>query len=511
MPPTTSGAPAEDLPDLRVSTEFGQPSYDIRDVAYLRLSVVNVGTAVARDITITTSGPVAPTWESAPTPWTIGPGATAERVGEIPLWALPSPGPLTVEVTVRASTPDATPSDNAAGATTTVTQELLYYQGYVFGDRNASEYRDPGEELAGASVTVTGGVPRGTYNARTGADGRFVFRDIPAGDYTIEVSQGTWRFDRYSGMLGRGGEIPTELRGYRPASEVLFASMRFDHADNHAATRVPLTVRLTNRANADLLVRAWCGLASGWGSEWGALNPNTPGAYLPANSTRDFPALVVIPWSAPVGSDFVVDCEFSIGRGEAQIVRASAATRTLSGKANLSGWVLRADEESSSLCLANSALCEPQPSGTRVPGVTLYLVDTAGRVVARAAPSNPYGGFYFDPVDPGTYTIGVVGPWRIVRTASGSPLELSVGDQTTAVWVEPGPVQPDPDQAPAPATPPVVPPRSTHVAHPLPDTRRGGPGDLARTGVDVVWSSVAGLLTVLLGVFLVRRGRRPAR
>lgn len=85
------------------------------------------------------------------------------------------------------ATPTATPEpaeDGAAGSGATLT-------GLVYGDQNGNGTQDAGElGVAGAQVTLTDGWPGGTLIrvAVTDSSGGYALADLPAGDYTLQVS-----------------------------------------------------------------------------------------------------------------------------------------------------------------------------------------------------------------------------------------------------------------------------------------------------------------------------------
>ncbi|PPK66088.1 carboxypeptidase regulatory-like domain-containing protein [Actinokineospora auranticolor] len=504
-----SGDSAEEKSDLRVTLEFLQPAYDIRDTAQLRLSVTNTGTAPAHNLTLTTSGPLTPTWYPLPSPWTIEPDASIEATAAMDLSRLAGAGPLTITATVLADTPDADPSDNTASATATVTQQRSAYTGTVYGDANADSVRQPGEELANALVTVSGGTPAGTYRTRTDTDGHFAFQDLPVGRYEIgvEAASDGWVFRRNSIDTTADRETVMDLFGVRDLTGAFTASMRFDNNLNRAAETVPLTIRLTNLGGTPITgLHAWCESGGPEGDDLGGLGTYT-GVSIAARSTAVVHARTTIHRSTEPGTNYVVSCHFGLFSGFPGVVDARAVTRVAPGYATLSGFVVVLDGYTSCYPVIFPRCGGPRARGQA--GVPVYLADSTGRVVVRTV-SGERGEFAFAPVIEGTYSIGVAGPWRIVttRTDRPYPFRLRPGPDLTRVWVEPGPEQREPTPPPTRPAPPVVPPRGVQVAHPVPVTR---PGDLAQTGVDPAWSVVSGLLAVLLGAFLIRRSRRPLR
>ncbi|WP_146108080.1 carboxypeptidase-like regulatory domain-containing protein [Actinokineospora auranticolor] len=502
----SSTTPAAESPDLRVTAEFTQPSYDIRDYAYIRLSVTNVGTATATAVTIESTGQSRP---SFPPLWRIEPGATVEVKGDVALFVLPGPGPLAVSITLRSDEPDANPSDNTVNLTTIVTQVRADFTGVIYGDANRDGIRQPGEEIAGALVTTTGGRPEGTYSTSTGADGRFAFSDIPAGEYATRVEASGWRFGVHHALVDKGKDPAAEIDGLRPLADVLTVSMRFDEEANRAAELAPLTVKLTNRGSVPVRgVNAKCDSSSNDGSDWGDLN-SYEGVTIPPSTTRTLRARTMILAWAPPGSEASVTCDFFVRYTSSDFVRSSATTRVLPGFGTLTGSVMRADSGVSLRCWppgSVTARCG-YPTGPGVPDIKIYLSDSAGKVSARAV-TDRLGDFAFPPVMPGPYSIKVVGPWRMTQPDVFSPYNISVGTTRIRIWVVPGPDQPDPDSTPS--APPTTPQRA-HRTHPAPSNPTARANGLAHTGADMAWQTGLGLLSVLFGALLVHRVRRSAR
>ncbi|PPK67241.1 carboxypeptidase-like regulatory domain-containing protein [Actinokineospora auranticolor] len=495
-----------------MSLRFTQPNYDIREYAYLRLVVTNVGAGPAPYITLTTTGPATAGWEYTPNPWVLEPGASTEIGASVPLDTVQDAGPLTMTVTAHPGAPDAEPVDNTAGATTMITYRRAGFSGTAFGDLNRDGVRQPTEGIAGAQVTATGGRPAGTYRARTGPDGRYAFDDIPAGNYTVTAeAAGGWLFEPRSVDIDAGQGLVADLRGTRHLSEVLAVTMGFDHETNRVAERAPLTISLTNRGPLPLTrLRAWC-VGSDWDSDWGPLHMYGEGLTLAPAATAVVHARMTIPLTARPGTEYRLVCRFdTVGPGPASI-EASAVTRVTPGLATLSGDVYENEGFSISCWPLGITIAGcGYPSFHPKPGIRLYLADPSGKVAARAV-SDDLGRFEFPPVVPGKYTYGIVGPWKIARRQPHDLDTLVVGPNNLRLWIEPGPEQREPSPPPLPAKPTVVPPRQVHVAHPTPAPPSDGAGDLARTGVDAAWSTAIGLVAVLFGALLVRRGRRSTR
>jgi len=87
--------------------------------------------------------------------------------------------------------------------------------GYVFDDRNESRVFDTGDErLPGEEVALEPqGEPQRSLSARTDADGRFRFDEVPAGRYriTLQVPDGFDATRDTSFLLTMRGDGMTEM------------------------------------------------------------------------------------------------------------------------------------------------------------------------------------------------------------------------------------------------------------------------------------------------------------
>ncbi|MEU4769099.1 hypothetical protein AB0H12_38210 [Actinosynnema sp. NPDC023794] len=495
-PATTEPSPA--FVDLTLTVAFDKPEFVADEPVTARARVTNVGTAPASRVTIDSPGNVEEEryWEE------IGyygvrvePGQTVEAtfVGRVTTTEYSA----SMVVTIRSlDEPDVNPADNVVAISAPVTVVRGTFAGTVYADRNGDATMNAGEALADLRVEVRGGRPSGSYTTKTDSVGRFLFRDLPRGNYEAWFSSSEVTFPRTAVRVDGEDDPDLLIRGALPVDSVLTASAALDRDAYRKGDTAHMTLTLTNAGALPIPgVKAGCWVTGAVRIDLGELADPGPGATLPPNATRAFDVQIPIVDVMAEEGYLRVGCSIGVHQGVATTEVAARIIGVVAPK--VVGWV--AVERSVSW---PSTLGGPYP-GAPVPNLKIYLKEWhTGAVLARAT-TNARGGFEFHDVPVGYYDVGVVGPWAIIF---GKYLTVRSGAGLShGVIVVPGPDQPDPDPQPAPqpgGPPAPTPPPGAGPAHKPPTA------ELAATGVNVTWLALGGLLTLLVGLGLVVRTGR---
>ncbi|HET9142491.1 SdrD B-like domain-containing protein [Actinophytocola sp.] len=475
-------------PNLRVSAAFEKPDYTADERMRVRLTVTNIGTAAAEGVGEFNTG-LASTLivEDAGELSPLGPGARIEAgaTREFVLEGSVSDPKGVVIVTgwlAPAAGNQIHAADDGFAAFATVRVLRGGYAGTLYGDGNGNGVADPGEALIGIPVSLSGGVPNRMYTQNTDGQGRFAFRDIPAGRYTVGfVLPDSWTVDQSELTVSGGEADPVTIRAVRTGD--LRASIAFTR-DSYAVGDVAhLTVRLANDGGADLTgVRARCtqidyrNSLSSTDPGWGALIGDGPGVTVPAGASATFDVSTAVTADAYVLGFLEANCDFGFGAW------ARASAKVPGGIGHAGGKLIRADNRQG---VAGTKMVLTEPGGG--PPVARTVTDAAGH-------------FEFRDVPAGRYDVMVVGPWKITGcVCPGVLADVDLDDYE--VRVVPGAVQADPDAPPDENPPPD-------------DPATPGPAVIATTQLAVTGfglpAQVAGglvLLVVGAGLRLVRRRR----
>ncbi|PXY32261.1 CARDB domain-containing protein [Prauserella muralis] len=512
-------------PDLQVKATVPGGPYVVGEQVRLTVTITNAGDAAATDVRgdVQHDGQLGSYFFVPESEWEElgphGPGGTIEagqtrtvhlngRLGD---WDGGEP-----VITVSVQTPGETnPADNTAadlplptvapGTTDTV-------GGVVYGDANGNRALDPGEELSGVTMSLSADR---SLRTTTGDDGRFTFTSVPAGIYSLSTTgtvPGGWDVPgRWNLRVdGSGEHTGLALRGTRPASENLTASITFAKATYQPGDTARLTITLTNTGPHDVSgIKAFCNRSGegphlrGWDDteHWGQLAPTGTGVTVAAGDTATFDVTGTVPaWAGDHGLVYV-ECDFGENGANPDGNTWAQAAATLPGATADTWGSVYHDRDGD----------HTADDGETVTGVTLTLVNVyTGEDVASAVARAGDGRADFTGVPAGRYRVDVSGPWRPAEASTVIPVVAGTDRyQGWSLRVVPAPEQPGPggdgDENPGPA--------------------QGGGGsdaagkggstgqateDLASTGVDAVTLTVSAVLALLAGsaALLLARRRR---
>ncbi|MEU4769534.1 hypothetical protein AB0H12_40540 [Actinosynnema sp. NPDC023794] len=286
--------------------------------------------------------------------------------------------------------------------------------GLVHGDRNGNDQPDAGEGLAGVRVTVLmTGEPRLSWEARTDADGRFRFADLPVRTYTLSLNEAPdgWVVENpYSEIAvdGTGSAAALVRRATRPMTDVLSAAMRFTRDAYRVGDRAEVAVTLTNIGTADLTgIKADCQRANDGGPElrdltFGDLGPGGPGVTVPVGQSRAFTISGTV---SEVAAEYgAADhlCEFGLGDGRREGLPRAYAVAKVPGPAVTSRMAFYHDRD-------GDLIGEPDEM---LGGLAVVLRDAVTGEVAAEGRTDAGGHVRFENLPSGPYTVRVYGAWQ---------------------------------------------------------------------------------------------------
>ncbi len=284
--------------------------------------------------------------------------------------------------------------------------------GLVYGDLNHNGTPDAGEALQGVRVAAT------TYGspgleATTGADGRFRFADLPVRVYrlaTVDVPDG-WIVEPLPSVAvdGSGSAANVLLRGERPLTDVLSASMEFTRDVYAVGDRAEVAVTLTNSGAADLTgMRANCDRANEGGPELrdlalGDLAWDGPGVTVPAGASRVFTISGTV--SAAAAEYGAVDhiCEFGPREGGREGRPGAYSLAKVPGPAVTFRMIFHHDRD-------QDGNRDPDEA---VPGAVIVLRDAVTGRIAADGRTDAQGRVRFENLPPGPYRVRVYRSWKV--------------------------------------------------------------------------------------------------
>lgn len=412
-----------------------------------------------------------------------------------------------IEFTAASSVADVDPVDDRFVLAVPVARGSV--DGVLYGDRDLDSVVDPGEGLSGVELKLRHRVaPFDEIVVRTREGGRFAMPEVPVGEYYMLMGLPPgWKFDGAPAepylQVAAGENVP-KLRAVRIVKPALDASVRFDRTTYAVGDVIREHVRLTNTGTTDLVgVTALCtgmGNPNELGSPgWGDLSAYTgAGITVPRGKTLDFEFTDVVPQGGWEYGHIQINCWFAADTDYLSGVMAGDEATVPGGYGDTSG-TLHLDLDDNGY-----------QKGEGLPGVKVYLVNSAGRIAARAV-TGADGLFRFVKVPAANYEVRFVGPWRYIDH-SAEYIQVVAGQSRDGAQfrVLPGPNQPDPDAPPPPAGDDDP---STSDGSPAPQARANVPDNLADTGASVRELVGIGIGLLLVGMwllFLPMRARRES-
>ncbi|MCE6996907.1 hypothetical protein LZG04_19175 [Saccharothrix sp. S26] len=286
--------------------------------------------------------------------------------------------------------------------------------GLVYGDRDGDGTPDAGEALAGVHVNAytLGGPGRVDLHATTDAEGRFRFADLTVQVYSLYLTDEPdgWVVEpSWSRVVvdGSGSAANLVLRGERPLTDVLSATMRFTRDAYRVGDRAEIAVTLTNRGTTDLTgIKAGCDRSGGEGPELrdvalGELGWNASGVTVPAGTS------VVVAISGSVSDEaaehgaVAYGCDFGPREDVIDGRPVASALAKVPGPPATLRLLLFHDRDQDRTMDADEVL----------PGLAMDLRDAVtGQVVANGR-TDAQGRVSFENVPSGPYRLRLRGAW----------------------------------------------------------------------------------------------------
>jgi hypothetical protein len=513
---------------LQVCASLDKTSYRSSEVLHAKVTVTNLGTGPAEGVYVSADssasfrqiGGFPDTSLFAPNGvGELAAGATV--TGELDGYAAhPASGFVVFSAAAFEGQPNQNSNAPSPVVTATITPVTGDYNGVVFIDTNGNGRPDPGEGLAGVTLTLTGpfsgidGQSVTNFAQTTDAQGQFHFAGLPGGIYSIGGTvTGGWVVlppspaDQIT-VDGSSGWTNAALLAVRPLSESLHAHISFDQPSYHVGDVANMTVTLSNTGTTALTgIEASCDNAgmpqflTGGTPAWGALAGDgvtlSAGQTLTLHIGQTVPADAIIPLGIGAPVNVNIGCIFG---------------------PNLS--YPRSDYPTA------GALADVLPSTTPTVDFTVKLIEPAGlppryttiflMVPSRQDPIS-WDSAKFIGIPQGIYDIVLAGELQlapgqspILDTSKIGPnheVDVNVVPGTSPWPIGPGGTTPKPPSGgsttPTPQSGGTTPTTST-----TPSTSAAKPDVLAATGVDVRWSGLAASALITVGAVAVLATRR---
>ncbi|WP_154697291.1 carboxypeptidase-like regulatory domain-containing protein [Lentzea guizhouensis] len=499
------------VPDLAITAKFEKDSYDVGEPLKLKVVAKHVGTGFALRAQVRSEyvtgemdydrkqfGDLGAYPARGVELW---PGESREvtLVGQVP-YTLTADGQVTLRLVVDSGYLHQDPNlaDNVVQPVADVTYPSGDLAVHVYADRNGNGRRDAGEEQGDTPVSTSGGTSSNGYrDGRTDASGRVVFRDLPLGTYRVnaELRDGWVRAVPVEATISAGVETPVEIRGVRPLSDKLPASVRFVQRSYAAGQDYQADVTITNNTGADLpAVKAYCsgpgdaGEIYNSGAGWGDLVWNGAGVPVANGETKTVRVSGEQPKDSPAIGYATIGCSIGPDPHDPGATQAGDEFRVPGQRG-----------------VAHLELVRDDPNGgqaTPVADMPVVLVDRISLEPVARTVTGADGVFLLRDLPVGRYHVVVPGPWQVEFRHSNPYLHVVNGPSVRQrAYLVPGPEVEDPgyplpeNQAPVARTP----------------VASGGGGEvLAKTGASVLGLGVLGALLVAFGVGASVIGRKRA-
>jgi hypothetical protein len=274
--------------------------------------------------------------------------------------------------------------------------------GVVYGDQNGNQTADPGEGLAGATVSIFAGMSR--YETSSDAQGRFTFTGVPAQRYGVGINDvpGGWVVPYTDPRLDVTGDTPgpdVQLRAVRPLTDQLKLVSSLDRETYQPGDTAQVTFTFTNVGTEPLTgITMGCDRVGGapqhivgWES-WSDLNYPATLTFAPGES-RTFVETGTVPQVANQYGGFSVSCDFGPEIGQIEGYPTAWLWGRVPGTpGDSSGWIYHDANHNSTqdpgeaITTTNVTLADAYNGQTVATGVT----DSDGHIAFTALPAGRY-------------------------------------------------------------------------------------------------------------------------
>lgn len=424
-------------PEMRGSVRFEKPSYESHETVRFWLTVTNIGGKTAERVKLDrpilaldvpedgwgdfSSGGVGVQFAPGETRTFEASGTIQEiRDGKLYLsqW---------IDYAGRPN-----PHNSGFSGEVPVVQTKGELSGVVYTDKNRNGQQDAGEAAADAVVAAYGGAPAAEARTTTDAEGRFAFRDLPSGDYSVHYTLADGWLVHSDGTdpeirVVPGAPVTLTARAERPYYETLSATLTLDKDVYQAGEEAKITITLTNSDDRPLSgIQAWCnrvgdenhlggtplnGSPDGWGDLLGK------GVTVGAGETKTFYATEKVPQAAFTMGKVIASCGFVPHAGwNDDAAEAFDSARVPGGFGAVVGNLYHDRNGNWRL-----------DDGEAIGNTRIVLHDRELNVDVAETVSDAAGRVRFDRVPAGDWWAQVDGPWRFegeygghVRVAAGS-------------------------------------------------------------------------------------------
>ncbi|PWK90876.1 SdrD B-like protein [Lentzea atacamensis] len=371
--------------------------------ALLRFAALTTAAAMAFGSTsVAAFGQTEPTATSTPPAETPTPQPTSQTPPPPPPSNEPAPPPIQLATTGSVS-------------------------GVLYADKDRNGRQDPGEAIAGGTVTIFGGSDSSEHKAISATDGKFAFRDLTPGTYhpTYTLADG-WVVHHTTAagdLITVAANQTTEVsaRAERPFSEQLKVTASLDRESYKHPANATIKLQLTNTTDHPIDgIQAACdreesanslGRAEGWKQLKGS------GLRIEAGDQRTIFIVEEIPAGAREQGSVTLDCDFAPfvnwNPDGPSVHDEAAVTGGVGGYTMLLGYDWNADNR-----------VDPAEA---IHGAEVVLLHQQTGVQVAEGRSGQDGKIEFTGLAPGEYRAVVLGGWAF-RDA-GQDLVRITGEQ----------------------------------------------------------------------------------
>ncbi len=441
--PKSTGDQKAALADLKATVVLDKAEYQSHEPVRLTLTVTNQSAVTAEGVRANVSGVQVDDPEWGEFSWRTGGGRLAAgetRVLQVAgaISRVEPDGRVMVSGNISATNGDANQSDNSFIVHAKVTQTFGSAHGHAYGD-NGNGTPDAGEDFAGVTVSIYGGSPAAEHRTTTDQNGRFSFKDIPAGKYSAYFElPGGWVVHSPLGgeyfTVEPGGTAVVDGRAERPYSEVLTAFGMLDAETYAYPGQVKISLTLRNTGSKPLVgIKAGCGRSGdagqlGGGAGWGDLHPDGKGVTLAAGETRSFEIIEALTSHSRNLGSVRLFCDFAPNPSW------NADGPTVSDSATVTGGLGRYTVQVAHDKNGDQGV---QP-GEELSGLKVVLKDQRTGATTAERTTGADGRATFTDLPVGTYWAVVDGPWKLTDGLGARFLEIVEADLHGALLVQPG-------------------------------------------------------------------------